>query len=109
VIVPGRDSWVSDLIELAGGTSVLGHEAVKSRAITDDEARALDPDVVVIAWCGVPFDKYRKDVVYRRPAWQGVRALRTQQVHCISEAHLGRPGPRLAEGLAHLRRIIAGR
>jgi iron complex transport system substrate-binding protein len=109
VIVPGAESWVSDLIVLAGGVSPLGHEAVKSRPISDAEACALDPDVIVIAWCGVPFDKYRPDVVYRRAAWQGIRALRTQRVHCISEAYLGRPGPRLVEGLAALRRIIGVR
>jgi iron complex transport system substrate-binding protein len=107
VIVPGRDSWASDLIERAGGASVLAHEAVKSRPISDDEARALDPDVIVIAWCGVPFEKYRPDIVYRRPAWQGITALRQKQVHCISEAYLGRPGPRLVEGLRALRCIIA--
>lgn len=106
IIVPGRDSWASDLIERAGGTSVLAHEAVKSRPITDEEACALDPDVIVIAWCGVPFDKYRPDIVYRRPAWQEITALRKQQVHCISEAYLGRPGPRLVEGLRALRDII---
>jgi iron complex transport system substrate-binding protein len=108
VIVPGRESWVSDMIERAGGTSVLGHEAVKSRPLGDDEARALDPDVIVIAWCGVPFAKYRPDVVYRRPGWQDVRALRTGRVHCVSEAYLGRPGPRLVEGLRALRDIIRG-
>lgn len=106
VIVPGGDSWASDLIERAGGTSVLAHEAVKSRPISDDEARALDPDAIVIAWCGVPFAKYRPDVVYRRPAWQDIAAVRTRQVHCISEAYLGRPGPRLVEGLRRLREII---
>jgi iron complex transport system substrate-binding protein len=106
VIVPGRDSWASDLIARAGGIGALAHEPVKSRPISDDEARALDPDAIVIAWCGVPFDKYRPDVVYRRPAWQDVRALRRRQVHCISEAYLGRPGPRLVEGLRALRAII---
>jgi iron complex transport system substrate-binding protein len=106
VIVPGRDSWVSDLIERAGGIGVLAHEAMKSRPISDDEARALDPDAIVIAWCGVPFDKYRPDVVYRRPAWQDITAVRKRQVYCISEAYLGRPGPRLVEGLRALRELI---
>jgi iron complex transport system substrate-binding protein len=108
VIIPGAESWVSDLIVRAGGVSPLGHEPVKSRPITDEEACALDPDIVVIAWCGVPFDKYRPDVVYRRPAWQNIRAIQNRQVHCISEAYLGRPGPRLAEGLAALRTLITG-
>lgn len=106
VIVPGRESWVTDMIERAGGVSVLGHDAIKSRPISDDEARALDPDIVVIAWCGVPFAKYRPEVVYRRPAWQSISALRAHRVHRIPEAYLGRPGPRLVHGLEALRALV---
>jgi iron complex transport system substrate-binding protein len=106
VIVPGRDSWVSDLIALAGGENPLAQAPVKSRPITDEEARALDPDAVVIAWCGVRPEKYRPQVVYRRAAWQGLRALAERQVHCIPEAFLGRPGPRLVHGLAALRAVV---
>src|SRR5688572_19616730 len=88
VIVPGRDSWVSDLIALAGGENPLAAAPVKSRPITDAEAVALAPDAIVIAWCGVRPEKYRPEVVYRRAAWQGLRALAERQVHCIPEAFL---------------------
>ena len=104
VIVPGRLSWVSQMLTAAGGTNPLDAEAVKSRPITDDEARALDPDAVVIAWCGVRPEKYRPDVVQRRPGWRGMRAL--ERVYCVPEAYLGRPGPRLGLGVRALRRIV---
>ena len=38
--------------------------------------------------------------------WQGLRALEERQVHCIPEAFLGRPGPRLVQGLAALRTVV---
>jgi iron complex transport system substrate-binding protein len=105
VIVPGRRSWVHQLLELAGATNPMAHRDIESTPITDDEARALEPDAVVIAWCGVRLEKYRPDVVYRRPAWRDLLALRNGRVYCVSEAFLGRPGPRLVEGYRALSRI----
>jgi iron complex transport system substrate-binding protein len=107
VIVPGRDSWVSQLLDAAGADNPLAARAVKSQPITDDEAIALDPDAVVISWCGVRPEKYRPDVVYRRPRWQSLRALRERRVYAVPEAYLGRPGPRLVDGCRALRQIVA--
>ncbi|MFT4622780.1 MAG: iron complex transport system substrate-binding protein [Myxococcota bacterium] len=106
VIVPGRQSWVTDLITLAGGRNPMGDRDVKSSPVTDEEVVAWSPDAVVICWCGVPFEKYRPDVVTRRAAWQALPALRDQQVHCIPEAFLGRPGPRLMDGFQALRAVV---
>jgi iron complex transport system substrate-binding protein len=106
VIAPGRRSWVDDLIARAGGRNPLGDEDVKSRPLTDQEVRAIDPAAFVLSWCGVPFQKYRPDVVYDNPAWNGVAALATRQVHCVPEAFLGRPGPRLVDGYRALRAVV---
>jgi iron complex transport system substrate-binding protein len=106
VIVPGRLSWVTQMLAAAGGRGPLDAEDVKSRPITDDEARALDPDAVVIAWCGVPFAKYRPEIVRRREAWRDLRAVRNERIYCVPEAYLGRPGPRLGLGLRELCRIV---
>jgi len=108
VIVPGRRSWVTDLVELAGGENPAGDWPVLSSPITDEQAVELCPDAAVISWCGVPFDKYRPDVVLRREAWQSLPALRDGQVHTVPEAFLGRPGPRLVEGYRALRAILSG-
>jgi iron complex transport system substrate-binding protein len=106
MIVPGRRSWATELIERAGGENPLGHEEVESRPLSDEEAAALEPDAIVVSWCGVPYDKYRPDVVRRRAAFAGSPVLEGDRVHCIAEAYLGRPGPRLVEGLAALREVV---
>jgi len=105
VIVPGRDSWVTQLLERAGARNPLADDPCKSRPVTDDEVRALAPDAAVICWCGVPFARYRPDVVLRREGWSSTPALRHGRVHCVPEAFLGRPGPRLVQGLAALRAV----
>lgn len=105
VIAPGRRSWVTDLLELAGARNP--HEAdVQSAPLTDDQVRDMRPDAVVVCWCGVPFHRYRRDVVERREAWRDLPALRRGQVHLVPEAYLGRPGPRLVDGFAALRRVV---
>jgi iron complex transport system substrate-binding protein len=106
VIAPGRDSWVTDLIEAAGGSNPLADRAVKSTPLADDELRALDPEAVVICWCGVRPEKYRPDVVRRRPALAGGTALARDNVFCVPEAYLGRPGPRLMEGFRALTDVV---
>jgi iron complex transport system substrate-binding protein len=106
VIVPGRRSWVTQLIAIAGGENPLGERDVKSAPITDAEARELDPDAVIISWCGVRPEKYRPDIVYRRQAWRGMRAIERRRVFCVPEAFLGRPGPRLVDGARALRDIV---
>jgi iron complex transport system substrate-binding protein len=111
VIVPGRRSWVTELIAAAGGMNPFGGAAagddVKSRPVSDDQVIAAAPDACVICWCGVKPEHYRKEVVTGRAAWRGVPAVRRGQVHAIPEAFLGRPGPRLLDGLRALERVVA--
>lgn len=106
VIVPGRQSWVTDMIRLAGGRNPFEDRDVKSTPITDEEARAAAPDVCVASWCGVPDFKVDPGRIRRRAGWEDVPAVRSGRCHFISEAYLGRPGPRVVEGLRKLREIL---
>jgi iron complex transport system substrate-binding protein len=45
-------------------------------------------------------------VVLRREGWEDIPAVRHQRVHPITEAFLGRPGPRLVDGYRALRKLI---
>ena len=106
VITPGRLSWAHEAIVRAGGRTALGHEEVKSRPLSNDEVVALAPDAIVLSWCGVHPDKYRPDVVLGNPDFADVPAVRNRQVHCIGEPFLGRPCPRLVEGVRALRGVV---
>jgi iron complex transport system substrate-binding protein len=106
VIAPGRRSWVDGLLRHAGADNPLGDRDVKSEPLADERVAALDPDAIVMSWCGVRTEKYRADEVLKRAAWQDVTAVRRRQVFAVPEAFLGRPGPRLAEGSRMLREIV---
>ncbi|MEM8933410.1 MAG: cobalamin-binding protein [Acidobacteriota bacterium] len=106
VILPGRKSWVHDLIERAGGRNLLGDEAVESRPVPDDELARLAPDAIVLSWCGVEEAKYRPDVVAGNPAFAEIPAVRDDRIVSITEAWLGRPSPRLVDGYRALRPVV---
>lgn len=108
VIAPGRLSWASELIALAGGENPLAAEEVKSRPLSDDEVRQIAPDAMVLSWCGVAPEKVRPEVVLANPAWQELDFVRERRVYQVPEALVGRPSPRLVEGYRALSSIVAG-
>lgn len=107
VIAPGKRSWTTDLIHAAGGRNPIGDEDLKSRPLSDEEVRGLAPDAFVISWCGVAPEQYRPDVILRNPLWSDLPAVRENRVFSVPEAYLGRPGPRLVEGIKALREVVA--
>ena len=107
VIVPGRRSWVNEMLALAGGINPFADRDAESLEVSPHEAAAAAPEAVVMSWCGVEETKYRPHVVARREGWHEVPAIRNRRIVPISEAWLGRPGPRLLDGIERLREVVA--
>lgn len=105
-VAPAALSWVTDLIRLAGGENPLSQMQVKSAPLSDEQVALIDPDVIILAWCGVDPAKYRPDVVLDNRLWQDVKAVRKGQVFCVLEAYLGRPGPGLVKGFEALKSTV---
>lgn len=106
VIAPCKLSWVNDLITAAGGINPLADLNLKSKPLEDAEVAEINPDIIIIAWCGVKIEKYRPEVVYRNSEFSKVNAVMNKQVHKISECHLGRPSPLLTGGYSALRKLV---
>ncbi|HEX7342387.1 MAG TPA: cobalamin-binding protein [Rhodanobacteraceae bacterium] len=106
VITPTRHSWVTDLIARAGGINPWAAIDAKSQPLENAAVITARPDIIVMSWCGVKVGNYRADVVRRRDGWGKVPAVAAHRIHAISEACLGRPGPRLVEGYRQLRTVI---
>ncbi len=89
--------WLPEMIELAGGTDILGRAGRPSYPTTWDEVVAHEPELVVIAPCG--FDA---GAAAERAA--GLK-LPFAAVAVDADSYYSRPAPRLADGvrqLAHL-------
>lgn len=101
--------WVSELIGVAGGDDIfpeLAQQALgKDRIIADGaEIVRRAPDIIIGSWCG---KKFRPEKVAAREGWQGVPAVRDQQLFEIKSADILQPGPAaLTDGVDQLQRII---
>lgn len=106
VIVPAQQSWATQLITMAGGHNPWADQAQASLEISTRQAQLAAPQLIIMSWCGVDVRHYRPHIVARRKDWEAIPAVRTGQIHAISEAWLGRPGPRLVQGLQALRQLL---
>lgn len=106
---PGH--WVPDQVAAAGGRSVLGSAAERSRESSWDTVAGERPEVIVLALCGfdlphtlAEWDRWRPPQVLREtPAW------RQGQLWAIDgSAYTSRPGPRLVDGVEILSAILTG-
>jgi iron complex transport system substrate-binding protein len=105
-IAAGRRSWVEQMLRAAGARNAAHELDVESSPLTDEQVQAMAPDAVVISWCGVKVEKYRPEVVLRRERWAEVPAVAREQVVPISQSFMGRPGPRIVEGVRQLRAFV---
>lgn len=106
VIAAARDSWIHDLLQLAGARDALAEVAERSKPLADDDSLLAQTDAWVISWCGVKPAKYRPEVLYERATLQHCKAVQQRRIFCIPEAYLGRPSPRLLDGYRALREVV---
>lgn len=102
-------AWVSELMGIAGGDDCFPELAAKAmgkdRIIADGgEIVERNPDIIFGSWCG---RKFRPDHVRARAGWEGVNAVRNNQLFEIKSAEILQPGPAsLTDGVEQLHRII---
>ncbi len=106
IIGAAHDSWVEDIIELAGGRNSLHSVKQRSTPLEDNDSQLADADAWIISWCGVKLEKYRPQVLYERSTLQHCNAISNRRVFPVSEEFLGRPSPRLVEGYRQLAAIV---
>ena len=66
---------------------------------------AMDPEVMVAAWCGAG-DRVPLERLVRERNWQQMSAVREGRVYCISDELLNTPAPTLVGGLRALAAAI---
>jgi len=106
LIVPGRASHITELIDLAGGRSITATVGESYVRLSLEAAVARAPDVIILA------DHSKAGTAAGRQSpdkWQrltSVPAIRDGRLHSIDLSILHRYGPRVAEGLELLARML---
>lgn len=104
--------WVPEMIEIAGGTNLVGRPGGHSARLTWDQLAELDPDVIVAMPCGFDEAGAREQIatVADRPEWRSLRAVREGPVHPVdANGCFSRPGPRLVDGIERLAGILGSK
>lgn len=94
--------WNPELVRLAGGVEGLGREGARSRTLIWDEVIAWQPEVVVIAGCGLDVDRTLGDLPLLQSVagWRDLPAVQSGRVYVSDGAqYFSRPGPRLVDSL----------
>ena len=96
--------WTPQLIELAGGTDVLGFPGEHSETATWEMVAAAEPRVVVCMPCGYDAPRAHKEALRHAGSLCSLGAERIVAVN--ASAYFSRPGPRLVDGLELLAHIL---
>ncbi len=93
--------WLPEMIQIAGGTDVLGQAGEKSRRVRWDEIITARPDVMLVAPCG--FNLAGAVAEFRKlappPGWNNLPAVHNGLVYALdANSYTSRAGPRLAMG-----------
>jgi iron complex transport system substrate-binding protein len=91
----GRGSFLTELIERAGGENVFADVASSSAPVSIEAVAARNPDVILLLGNEPP-------AFAERPEWQVVRAVREQRFVRADGSEFSRPSPRAPEAIRRL-------
>jgi iron complex transport system substrate-binding protein len=94
----GKESFITDLIEKAGGISVTKDVATAYPKISKEKALALDPEAIILS--DSPDNNAPNDVFANSPA------VKNKRVYKINADILSRPGPRIVDALEQIGRSL---
>lgn len=91
----GRGSFLTELIERAGGENVFADVASSSAPVSIEAVAARNPDVILLLGNEPP-------AFAERPEWQVVRAVREQRFVRADGSEFSRPSPRAPQAIRRL-------
>ncbi len=102
----GRGSYLDELLGFAGGVNVLPESLGQFPQVDPEYVVATDPQVIVLL--DAPYGVTATEVA-QRPGWSGIAAVTAGRVHELDASEvdvLSRAGPRLAEAVRLLARLL---
>jgi iron complex transport system substrate-binding protein len=102
-------NWVPELVELAGGESLLATNGHHSPYVSWESIREANPDVIVVAPCGFDLARTMVEAETLRdlPGWTELAAVRNGRVWAVDgNAYFNRSGPRIVDSLEILAHLI---
>ena len=93
-------NWVPELVDYAGGVSLLSKSGKHSEYLSLDELAASEPEVIAIMPCGFDIDRSLREMksLTFSPQWNNLPAVQNGRVYVTDgNQYFNRPGPRVVE------------
>jgi iron complex transport system substrate-binding protein len=103
--------WVPEMVDLAGGQSVLSLIHQPSHQVTWEEVETAKPDIVILMPCGFSVKRTWTELasLCRISAeWTNALGSWPQTFIVDAASYFSRPGPRLVDGVELLAAILSG-
>lgn len=104
--VAGGGSFDDELLQDANAQNIFHSDTTNGGfpQVTDESVISANPQFIILT----EDPQYGGNVasVYKRPNWSGISALQNHQVFRVNANLVGRPGPRLVEGLQCLAQLV---
>jgi iron complex transport system substrate-binding protein len=99
--------WVPELVEIAGGTEVLGRKWADSVRVKWEDIAAANPDMLIVMPCGFDLAEStaQAKLLFESPECAALPAVQQDRVYAVDAAYFSRPSLRVIDGtelLAHL-------
>jgi len=102
--------WVPEMIEIAGGISMISRTGEHSRRLDMNEIVKSNPEIIILMPCG--FDTQRTVAEYgkflkNKEGWKELEAVKNNQVFAVdANSFFSKPSIRTVEGIEILAKII---
>ena len=103
------ENWVPELVEIAGGTVMLGEPGMHSGYFEFERMVGADPDVIAVMPCGfdIPRTAAEMPPLAAQPGWSELSAVRNGRVFLTDgNQYFNRPGPRIVESAEILAELL---
>jgi iron complex transport system substrate-binding protein len=105
--VAGRDTFVNEMIEMAGGENAIGPTVNKYPPIGSEQVIACNPEVIIEPAMGrEDIESQRKTALQYWSRFQHLSAVKNRRIYVIDSDTVSRLGPRLYEGTEAIARCL---
>ena len=103
-------NWIPEMVEIAGGTNILGKSGDNSHWIKFEEIIDQNPEIIIFMPCGFNIEKTKKELdcyIKKNNSIHSLKAYKNHKLFVVDgNQFFNRPGPRLIESLEIFAEII---
>jgi iron complex transport system substrate-binding protein len=104
MISAGRNTFLHELITMAGGDNIAGDSAIRYPRFGIEEIIIKNPDFIIVSSMKKEASLKRAEEMWRR--WDTISAVKNDRMYIIDSDIITRPSPRIIDALEELFTII---